>query len=52
MESRVSNVGILLESSCLDLERCEEVLSHDRSDCRCMRQRLGSDFRQAFEGKT
>lgn len=51
MESLVSNVSILLESSCLDLARFEEVLSCDRSDCRCVRQRLGSGFRQALKAK-
>jgi len=52
MESLVSNVGISLESSCFDLARFEEVSSCDRSDCRCVWQRLGSDFKQVFEGKT
>lgn len=51
MESLVSNVSILLELSCLDLARFEEVSSCDRSDCSCVRQRLGSAFRQVFEGK-
>lgn len=49
MESLVSNVSILLEPSCSDLARFGDVSSCDRSDCRCVRQKLGSDFRQTLK---
>lgn len=33
----------------MDLARFEELLLHDRRDYRCVRQRLGSHFRQTLK---